>query len=230
MRKQTFDKKLAQIKQAHTKQCLKAAAKYFKQSESAGDWAENMALKQKQRAEKSPFELRYKVRAGIFSSSSGNLTFDPISETGHSYRWYQIVKRINGTLVLNSFPYSATTRRHVGQLRDLLDQLGLKYVEFEAPHGLQNLDAMLIQQAYITAKIIVANRYARKPNKKLELQARKHLNRASKLLRMPCYEALHNAIDACENARNARLTRARNQRALAAKLRALPANVIQLHA
>lgn len=73
-----------------------------------------------------------------------NLNFDPETCVGYSYNWYAIVKKIDGKIVLNTYPYSRTTSRHVHLIRNLLTRLNLKVdVEVCAPRGLDNHGSVL---------------------------------------------------------------------------------------
>lgn len=69
-----------------------------------------------------------------------NLTFNTNTGLGHSYRWYEIAKRVNGKQLLNTYKYSPTTGRH---WRKLLDHIDPAYIEVEAPNGLQDLKGAL---------------------------------------------------------------------------------------
>lgn len=82
--------------------------------------------------------LKYFPRLNLYKSS--NVTFDPVTCQGYSYKWYRLVDKIGNTVVLNTFPYSNTTIRHIYKMRRLLESLGLQWVEIEAPKGLQDLN------------------------------------------------------------------------------------------
>lgn len=78
--------------------------------------------------------IPWKPRLGEFRRA--NLTFNPMTGEGFSYNWYQITRVVKGVMVLNSYPYSVTTAKHVGLLRRLLGSLGIPYRECYAPKGL----------------------------------------------------------------------------------------------
>jgi len=82
--------------------------------------------------------LKYFPRLNLYKAS--NVTFDPATCQGYSYKWYRLVDKIGDTIVLNSYAYSNTTIKHIYKMRRLLESLGLQYVEIEAPKGLQDLD------------------------------------------------------------------------------------------
>lgn len=82
--------------------------------------------------------LKYFPRLNLYKAS--NVTFDPGTCQGYSYKWYRLVDKIGGTVVLNSYAYSNTTIRHIYKVRRVLEDLRIQYVEIEAPTGLQNLE------------------------------------------------------------------------------------------
>lgn len=72
-----------------------------------------------------------------------NLTYCPETGRGYSYNWYRIVESIGGKVVLNTYVYSATTAKHIRDIRHLLRELNIKIdVEIEAPRGLGHRDAI----------------------------------------------------------------------------------------
>lgn len=83
-------------------------------------------------------ELAWRPRLKTFKGCSGKAEFDPETLTGTSYNWgYRICQPVNGRLVLNTYPYSNTTVKHIYAIRCLLDHLGLGYIEIQDPNGLQ---------------------------------------------------------------------------------------------
>lgn len=104
--------------------------------------------------------MKYMKRAGIYKAS--NLDFNPKTGLGHSYDWYEITKTIQGKLVLNTYPYSVTTRKHVRKLEELIEQLYISVTRIEAPEGLQNLQAAADYSLEQWAKESVRVKYARK--------------------------------------------------------------------
>lgn len=97
--------------------------------------------------------LPYQIRNKIFKGCNGKLTFDPATGLALSYfNGYQIAKRINGRMVLNSYRYSVTTQGHVETLRNLFGQLGISYREIEAPKGLQDLQRALEHHTFRLAE------------------------------------------------------------------------------
>lgn len=83
--------------------------------------------------------MKYYPRLNLYKAA--NLTFNPDTGNGTSYNWYLITKFFGNTLVLNSYRYSVTTAKHVCKLRSLFIELGLKFIEIEAPRGLQDLES-----------------------------------------------------------------------------------------
>jgi hypothetical protein len=68
-----------------------------------------------------------------------NLTLDPETFEGRSYRWYLISAKIGGKVVVNKYPYSRTTMRHYGEIMRTLRSLGVEEIySISAPSGLRN--------------------------------------------------------------------------------------------
>jgi hypothetical protein len=82
--------------------------------------------------------LKYYTKLGIYKNSRGTLTFNPETGKGHSYGWYEIARKFGKYQVVNSYSYSSTTVRHIGNIRNLLNYNS--FIEIEAPKGLQDLD------------------------------------------------------------------------------------------
>jgi len=110
----------------------------------------------------SPFALTFKSRRRVFENYKASCVLDLINETGHSYTWWCMFKRINGKLCLNTYRYSHCTSRHINYAAQVLGLLGIKYLSIEAPKGLQDLDAAVRHAAYVMGKALVAKKYARK--------------------------------------------------------------------
>lgn len=107
--------------------------------------------------------LKWRPRKGVYTSASGNLVYNPSAKVAHSYDWYVPAKEINGVMVLNTYRYSVTTAKHVYKMIQLFEERGVNYITLEAPRGLQDLDCALSHTLGEYAKLLVANKYARKP-------------------------------------------------------------------
>ena len=70
-----------------------------------------------------------------------NVIFDETKQIAYSYDWYELAKRINGTMVLNSYGYSNSTTKHCYKIRRLFGDLKIQYVSIQAPRGLQDLNS-----------------------------------------------------------------------------------------
>lgn len=86
--------------------------------------------------------LKLNKRTGLYTNSTNTNVFNPLSGVGISYGWYQYAKWDGVVLkiaVVNTKnkAYSATTSKHIGQLRELLNYPKVEYVY--APNGLNNL-------------------------------------------------------------------------------------------
>lgn len=67
--------------------------------------------------------MKYMEQLGEYRAS--NVRFSPETEEATSYDWWTFVRRIDGSLVFNEYPYSPTTMRHQAKVRSLLQDLGL---------------------------------------------------------------------------------------------------------
>lgn len=162
--------------------------------------------------------LPYGPKRGTFKGCNGNLEFDPTTNVGTSYQWYEITKRVERIQLVNTFRYSVTTASHVEVIQGLLTQLGVKYVEIEAPKGLQDLQAALIHHTYAYAKVKLAESHMRtKPDQSSQrYRGSKYHARAIATLaklgfKMPA-SAIATAAELAEIDRNEKLARARANR------------------
>lgn len=153
----------------------------------------------------------FRKRLGIYKFSGGKLDFDPVTGLGHSYSWYEITKVIKGKLVLNTYRYSVTTGSHVSILQALLEDLGIKFIEIEAPAGLQRLDRAVERHVDLYAKAVVAEKYARIKSPKLVKQAKAALELAKKLAGRGVKVNVKAAIIEAEQDRERRLEANRNR-------------------
>ena len=148
-----LDKKLELIAKKRRKQLLQLAERHKHSEEYWLERAKNPL--------KDILSLNWGPKRGTFKSTSGQLEFNPNTGIATSYQWYQIAAVLKGKLVLNTYRYSVTTSKHVGELRSLFRALNLKYVSIEAPNGLQNLDIATGTQVELYANAMVKNKYAR---------------------------------------------------------------------
>lgn len=75
---------------------------------------------------------------------SNNLYFNPETMHATSYRWYDLLKVVNGKLLFNSYNYSNSTIKHKHKLSHVLNSLNITPDEYiDAPQGLQRLDVAL---------------------------------------------------------------------------------------
>lgn len=158
--------------------------------------------------------LDYRVRDGVFRNSSGSCEFNPETMYAHSYEWYDLVKVIDGVVVVNSYRYSIQTAKHIWKVQDVLKTLGIKYVELEAPRGLQDLERALRHELETQAARVVASKYGRD---KRRLPYKIQDSKALKLLASFGYKASRamraDHLKLAEIAREGRLERARKARA-----------------
>lgn len=68
-----------------------------------------------------------------------NLTFDPKTYEGWSYKWYLISAKIGGKIMVNKYSYSRTTSRHYCEILRMLKSLDVAEIyPISAPYGLRN--------------------------------------------------------------------------------------------
>lgn len=82
--------------------------------------------------------MKYYKRLKLYKTS--NCVFNPETMYATSYGWYDLLKKINGKIVLNTYRYSTSTGKHIRDVRGMLDKLNILYETLEAPRGLQNLE------------------------------------------------------------------------------------------
>lgn len=70
--------------------------------------------------------LKYRTKSGFYSNYCNNVRFFPDKMIADSYQWWVFVKKIGDKVVFNNYSYSHTTSKHQIQVRDLLDDLGIK--------------------------------------------------------------------------------------------------------
>jgi hypothetical protein len=93
-----------------------------------------------------------------------NLVIKDDFSIGHSYEWYEILKTINGQVVLNDYNYSSTTIKHKYKVRSLLIEKSVEFITIKAPNGLQNLDSAI---RHYTQEIGILTKQINKPRSRL---------------------------------------------------------------
>lgn len=162
--------------------------------------------------------LRYLKKRNVFVNYKESCAFDPVTGDGHSYRWYALTKVINGVLVLNTYSYSNQTAKHVSKVRSLLKLLGVKFVEVQAPKGLQDLDAAQLYIARLYGRAVIEKKYARKPSNWAIDSALLQIKNGEKIgMRFTKY-TLAKAVRAAETERRERLDRAKVTRVQRAQI------------
>jgi hypothetical protein len=84
--------------------------------------------------------MHYVKKRQRFENHNRTLSYDPLTKTSWSYGWYRISHKIEGVVLLNVFPYSKTTSRHIWKVARQLDQTNTKYIEVHAPNGIPTED------------------------------------------------------------------------------------------
>jgi len=83
--------------------------------------------------QKAPVRAPYR-----YTSSNVIAHLEPGNETAFSYGWWQFLARVNGKLVLSTYPYSPSTQRQIAKTRRTLEDLGIEPdLIVECPEGLQ---------------------------------------------------------------------------------------------
>ena len=102
--------------------------------------------------------MKYYKRLKVYKTS--NCVFNPETMHATSYRWYDLLKMINGKVVLNTYRYSTSTGKHIRDVQGVLHNLGVNYETIEAPQGLQRLEEA---KNHYEGKINSNNVYMSKP-------------------------------------------------------------------
>jgi hypothetical protein len=105
------------------------------------------------------FPVAFRKTLGLFRGASWCL--DLVNETGHSYSWWCMFKRINGHLVLNNHSYSRSTIKHINKASSILSRLKIKHITVEAPRGLQDLGVAKAYAADLYGRGYVEAKYSR---------------------------------------------------------------------
>lgn len=169
-------------------------------------------LKRAERPLQDALPLRYLKRRNLFVNYKESCAFDPVSGSGHSYRWYELTKVIRGKLVLNTYSYSNQTAKHVRKMESLFGLLGLKSVSVQAPRGLQDLDACRDYHAKLYGEAVVSEKYARKKSRWAMSWAQKGLKACRSIGITFSASLLARAVENAEEARAERNRKARENR------------------
>lgn len=97
---------------------------------------------------KSAPALKFNKRAGIYTNSTGSLTFNPATLEAHSYKWWRFVAQVDGLLIFNDYKYSVSTSKHQYKMRSFLSDLGIKidlFLELPGGIGHQSLENLIIE-------------------------------------------------------------------------------------
>lgn len=183
--------------------------------------------------QRDPLGVSYRPRLGIFKEH--RVDFDATTGLGHSYDWYEIAKRIDGVQVLNTYNYSQQTAQHVSMLQTLFKQLGIRYIEIEAPLGLQDLDSARKHILYAIAKQAVAAKYARDGGSRYVgakhstpvASLRKQLKALSRFNFAPTASMMRDAMELAESERRWKLDRLADRRR---ERKAMAALIIEIDA
>ena len=84
--------------------------------------------------------MRYIKKRQRFESKTQNLIYYPLTKESFSYKWYRLSHRIEGLVLLNTYPYSKTTAKHIHKIRRQFQSTGTDYVAVHAPQGIPAYD------------------------------------------------------------------------------------------
>lgn len=158
--------------------------------------------------------IPYRPRSGAFYN--GRMGFDPATGRAHSYDWYTLGQVMGKQYVVNSYRYSQQTNNHFYALCSTLKMLGVKYIEIEAPKGLQDLESSQTLYCQRIAEATIAIKYG---SKKCEPWRKRTIRENQKMLyvlsdfgvKTPP-SLLASFITRAENNRTDRLTYVQKQR------------------
>lgn len=120
--------------------------------------------------------MTFKKRSGIYSNSTGSLTFDPIKLEAHSYRWWKFVSRIDGVVIFNSYSYSVSTSKHQSKIRSMLDQMGIKIDVFlKLKNGINTSD---LEALFLEAEEQACDKFLSDELKRQDRNERSRIKRA----------------------------------------------------
>ena len=177
----SFEKRIKQLKVRYKANRLKQAAQYeaiaskpitkaeaenhwHESPEAYREWCINQAATIKNSADSYITTIKYYPRLKVFKNSSNSCGFDPSTGKGHSYSWYSLSRVFKGRLILNSYRYSRQTSKHLWNMQSLFRDLGLKYLELEAPCGLQDLDLAFRHIVRQLGNAMIRQKHALKAN------------------------------------------------------------------
>ena len=85
--------------------------------------------------------LKFRPKSGMYKNYNGTCTFEPNSIRGYSYGWWRAVDKIGPFVVLNAYPYSNCTAKHLKMLAGVLKDLNTE-VDFHIPFpkGINEID------------------------------------------------------------------------------------------
>ena len=129
--------------------------------------------------------------------------FDTDKMSATSYQWWHFVRRIEGEIVFNSYPYSISTQRHQRKLRELMSDLRIN-VDVEISVR-ASLDTFRTVKELVIAHNLQIELDARVENeKRLERNARARVRRQENKSARKRYAKLLKPTIALELVRGAR--------------------------
>lgn len=134
--------------------------------------------------------LKFHKKLGVYKNSTGSFEYNPSTQEAFSYEWWQLLRNMDGVLVLNTFRYSNSTAKHISNLEDLLGYEG--YISVPFAYNLQYASKEELLKTY-ESRIVELQYQINKPRtrkKKILEIAIQRDNLAAKWNIEPKYEEL----------------------------------------
>lgn len=109
--------------------------------------------------------MKYFKTQGVYKAS--NVWFNPSEMVAKSYNWWIFVRKINGKIYFNNHAYSNSTRKHQSKVRDVLQDLGIKYTTVNFRESLAEVNSasdikhLELKQRIMEAARLESNRVRR---------------------------------------------------------------------
>jgi hypothetical protein len=179
-------------------------------------------------------KVKYYKRLKKYKSS--NFEFDLASQNATSYGWWDLMNVQKGKVVFNTYIYSISTAKHIGNLHSIVNALGLKSVIYvNSAVNIKNSDWIETYSRKLTKEILlIETTIDRKRNKSWYMrQLKQYKTELKKLESVFKFKLTKKDIDQIRidvlNAEKSRLEQAREKRAeLKVKRDALKPQMIDL--
>lgn len=120
--------------------------------------------------------LNFKKKIGIYSNSTGSLTFNPKTCEAYSYRWWKFVAIVENKVVFNNYRYSVSTSKHQSKIEGLLEELGIK-IDLKIPLS-KGINSTSLNDLILEAEESLCNQFLEEQVKKQERYQRAKIKKA----------------------------------------------------